>query len=84
MELLIQNIENFFHESWQAVLDKGIALLLSPLAIIEIIYYYNIYTKTPLSRDAVIFRFADMKIQEISAALARIKNDISEFVLSKT
>lgn len=84
MELLIQNIENYFRENWQAVLDKGIALLLSPCAVTEIMYYYNIYIKKPLSRDDVMFRLSDMKIQEISVALARIKNEISDFILLKT
>ncbi len=84
MELLIQNIENHFNESWQTVLDKGIALLLSPLSIIEIMYFYYFYLNTHLSRDILMFRLAEMQIHEISAVLSQIKNEISDFLLSKT
>lgn len=84
MKNLILNIENYFRDNWQNVLDKGIALLLSPLEIIEIFFLYYNSLNEPLSRDIIMFQLADMKIHQITDTLTQIKNSLSEYILSST
>ena len=40
MNNFIASIEDFFQDTWQNILDKGISLLLTPIETVEIIYHY--------------------------------------------
>lgn len=75
MNNFIASIEDFFQDTWQNILDKGISLLLTPIETVEIIYHYLKGKGEKPDRDEIMFKIADISLDEVSALLKRIKKE---------
>lgn len=76
MNNFIASIEDFFQDTWQNILDKGISLLLTPIETVEIIYHYLKSKGEKPDRDEIMFKIADISLDEVSALLKRIKKEV--------
>lgn len=77
MKEFIENVEKYFNKKCLDALDNALALLLSPMDIVEIFYLYYIYQNKPASRDDIMYTLANKSLDEILKFIQIIRNEVS-------
>lgn len=83
MKEFINSIETTFNDTCINVLERAIAMTLSPVDTADILYFHSLYLKKESSRDKIMFNMANLSLQKLTNLMTGIKKEFLFYIDKK-